>query len=127
MDMMLVRLKPHEPKRGYVLKRFAYRGITFHSERGWYRVEKDIAEYLRGVHEEPTDPTSPLAFEVYTEREAKDLEEKEEVEAREKKRTVEAPTVSARPSDEEPQKASGRGQGQKPPSGTNAKKEAVTS
>ncbi len=96
MEKMLVRLKPHEPRRGYVLRRFAYRGITFHADRGWYRVEKPVADYLGAVRQEPADARSPLAFEVYTEREAKNLEVREETEAREKKRTVEAPTVEAR-------------------------------
>ena len=121
MEMMLVRLKPHEPRRGYVLRRFAFRGITFHADRGWYRVEKPVAEYLQTVRQEPADARSPLAFEVYTEREAKDLETREETEAREKKRTVEAPTVEAREAPGDAPKER-QARGQKPAAET--KKEA---
>ena len=74
MDTMLVRLKPYDPRRGNVLRRFTFRGIKFHEERGWYRVEAPVSEYLRGVHQVPTDLFSPLAFDVCTEAEAKALE-----------------------------------------------------
>jgi hypothetical protein len=70
METMLVRLKPFEPRRGLVLRRFTYAGIKFHEDRGWYRVEKGVAEYLRSVRERPEDPHSPLAFDVCTEEEA---------------------------------------------------------
>jgi len=35
METLLVRLKPFEPRRGFVLKRFTFAGIKFHDERGW--------------------------------------------------------------------------------------------
>ena len=69
-DTLLVRLKPYDPRRGHVLRRYTYAGIKFQEERGWYRVEKAVAEYLRGVRETPTDRYSPLAFDVCTEDEA---------------------------------------------------------
>ena len=47
MDTLLVRLKPYDPRRGCVLRRFTFAGIRFQDERGWYRVEKRIGEYLR--------------------------------------------------------------------------------
>ena len=74
METLLVRLKPYDPRRGHVLRRYTYAGIKFQEERGWYRVEKPVAEYLRAVHEVPTDGYSPLAFDVCTEEEAKALE-----------------------------------------------------
>ena len=46
-DTLLVRLKPFDPRRGFVLRRFTFAGIRFQSERGWYRVEKPVAERLR--------------------------------------------------------------------------------
>lgn len=76
MNAMLVRLKPHDPRRGFVLRRYTYRGIKFHHKRGWYRVDKDVAAYLRGVRQAPGDHT-PLAFDVVTEDEAKALEASE--------------------------------------------------
>ncbi|MBL9025658.1 MAG: hypothetical protein JNL21_25920, partial [Myxococcales bacterium] len=50
-DTLLVRLKPYDPRRGHVLRRYTYAGIKFQEERGWYRVERPVAEYLRAVRE----------------------------------------------------------------------------
>jgi hypothetical protein len=77
METMLVRLKAYDPRRGYVLRRFTYKGIKFHEEHGWYRVEKSVAEYLSQVTEPPSLPGAPLAFDVCTESEAQALEVKE--------------------------------------------------
>jgi len=77
METLLVRLKPHDPRRGHVLRRYTYRGIKFHEERGWYRVEKPVADYLRAVRQVPSDPPSPLAFDVCTDDEAKSLDARE--------------------------------------------------
>ena len=64
MESMLVRLKSHDPRRGHVMRRYTYRGIKFQEDRGWYRVENDVAEYLRTVRQVTTDEHSPLAFDV---------------------------------------------------------------
>ena len=64
METMLVRLKALDPRRGQVLRRFTYQGIKFHQERGWYRVDKAVAEYLRAVRQQPSDPHSPPAFDT---------------------------------------------------------------
>ncbi len=80
MDTLLVRLKPYEPRRGHVLKRFTYAGIKILEERGWHRVAKEVGEYLRSVKQVPTDTYSPLAFDVCTDDEAKALDVKEEAE-----------------------------------------------
>ena len=74
MKTLLVRLKPYDPRRGYVLRRYTYRGIKFHEERGWYRIDEDVADYLRTVRQVPSDEHAPLAFDVHTEAEAKALE-----------------------------------------------------
>jgi hypothetical protein len=73
-DTLLVRLKPYDPRRGHVLRRYTYAGIKFQEERGWYRVERPVAEYLRAVREVPSDRYAPLAFDVCTEAEAKALD-----------------------------------------------------
>jgi len=97
-DTLLVRLKPYDPRRGHVLRRYTYAGIKFQEERGWYRVEKAVAEYLRNVREVPSDRYSPLAFDVCTEAEAKALEAAE-TEASKVKRsaTDDLKVVPARP------------------------------
>ena len=76
-DTLLVRLKPFDPRRGFVLRRFTFAGIRFQSERGWYRVEKPVAERLRATRSVASDPYSPLAFDVCTEAEAKALDNAE--------------------------------------------------
>ena len=81
MDTLLVRLKPHDPRRGHLLRRFTYRGIKFHEERGWYRVEKAVGDYLRTVRQTASDEHAPLAFDVCTSEEAKGLDSKEKEEA----------------------------------------------
>ncbi|WP_223643797.1 hypothetical protein [Corallococcus sp. EGB] len=73
-DTLLVRLKPYDPRRGFVLRRFTYAGIRFQDERGWYRVERKVGEHLRAVRTVPTDRYAPLAFDVCTEAEAKALD-----------------------------------------------------
>jgi hypothetical protein len=82
MDTLLVRLKPHDPRRGHVLRRFTYAGIKFHEERGWYRVTKPIGEYLRAVRQVAEDEYAPPAFDVCTEEEAKALDAREDNESR---------------------------------------------
>ena len=78
MESMLVRLKAHDPRRGHVMRRYTYRGIKFQEDRGWYRVENEVAEYLQTVRQVATDEHSPLAFDVCTEAEAKALDKKEQ-------------------------------------------------
>ena len=85
METMLVRLKSFDPRRGQVLRRYTYAGIKFHEERGWYRVEKSVAEYLRSVRQVAGDEVSQLAFDVCTEEEAKALEAREETDAKVRK------------------------------------------
>ncbi len=82
MDTMLVRLKPYDPRRGHVLRRFTYAGVKIHEERGWHRVTKAVADYLRGVRQVAHDEYSPLAFDVCTDEEAKALDAREEVETK---------------------------------------------
>lgn len=74
METLLVRLKPHDPRRGCVLRRYTYRGIKFHEERGWYRVEKAVADYLRAIRQVAGDEHSPPAFDVCAADEAKALD-----------------------------------------------------
>lgn len=93
-DTLLVRLKPHDPRRGHVLRRFTYRGIKFHEERGWYVVDRAVADYLRKVPQRETDPHSPLAFDVATEEEAKGVDAREADEAKLRKAAAEAPRVA---------------------------------
>ncbi len=82
-----VRLKPYNPKRGYVMRRFTYRGVRIIGDRGWYRVDLDTAKYLKTVYATPGDEDTPLAFDVCTEEEAKRIDAEEQKE-REKRRAA---------------------------------------
>ncbi|RJS14136.1 hypothetical protein DRW03_35430 [Corallococcus sp. H22C18031201] len=84
-NSLLVRLKSYDARRGHVLRRYTYAGIKFQEERGWYRVAKPVADYLRTVHQLPSDTYSPLAFDVCTEAEAKALDATEADEAKTKR------------------------------------------
>ena len=117
MTHKLVRLKPYDPKRGFVLRRLTVRGITFKHGAGWYRVKPDLASYLDGVKQRPRDEHSPAAFDVKSETQARVLEEKEEVESREKKTTVEAPTVEARPTPDDTKHRRNRSSKREPAAG----------
>ena len=70
----LVRLKPFDPKRGHVIRRYTAFSIRFEEARGWYKVADEVAAYLGTVHQVPGDEDSPLAFDVCSEEEAQRLE-----------------------------------------------------
>ncbi len=84
-DTLLVRLKPHDARRGHVLRRFTYGGIKFHEERGWYRVSRDVAAYLKTVHQLPGDTYTPAAFDICTDEEARQIDSREESESKVRK------------------------------------------
>ncbi|MGO9715326.1 MAG: hypothetical protein ACLQBL_41140 [Polyangiaceae bacterium] len=77
METILVRLKPYDPRRKFVLRRYVYAGIHFLVTRGWERVPKAVGDYLRDVRQKEFDPYSPPAFDVCTEAEAAALEKRE--------------------------------------------------
>jgi hypothetical protein len=85
----LVRLKPHDPKRGHVIRRYTAFSIRFEEARGWYKVADEVAAYLATVHQVPGDEDSPLAFDVCSEEEAQRLETAEKKKAEERARAAE--------------------------------------
>jgi hypothetical protein len=85
----LVRLKPHDPKKGHVIRRYTAFSIRFEESRGWYRVADEVATYLATLHQKPGDEDSPLAFDVCTEEEAKRVEAAEKKKAEERARAAE--------------------------------------
>ena len=76
-ETLLVRLKPLDPRRKFVLRRYAYAGIVFQEVHGWYRVSHAIGEYLRGVRQLEFDAYSPGAFDVCTDAEAQAIDARE--------------------------------------------------
>lgn len=85
----LVRLKPHDPKKGHVIRRYTAFSIRFEEKRGWYKVSDEVATYLATVHQTPGDEDSPLAFDVCNEQEAKAIEAVEKKKAEERARAAE--------------------------------------
>lgn len=85
----LVRLKPHDPKKGHVIRRYTAFSIRFEEARGWYKVSDEVATYLATVHQVPGDEDSPLAFDVCTEDEAQRIETAEKKKAEERARAAE--------------------------------------
>ena len=85
----LVRLKPHDPKKGHVIRRYTAFGVRFEEARGWYKVSDEVASYLVTVHQRPGDDDSPLAFDVCTDDEAKTMEAAEKKKAEERARAAE--------------------------------------
>lgn len=73
---LYVRLKPYNPKRGHVLRRLGFRGVRFYEGR-WYKVREGLARELADLHQKHHNEDSPLAFDVATQKQARDIEEKE--------------------------------------------------
>lgn len=73
--MLLVRIRPYNPKRGQTMQTFGYRGHRFKVDQGWYRVSLDIAQHLKTVRCSDINPESQLAFDVCTESEARKIQE----------------------------------------------------
>jgi hypothetical protein len=96
METQLVRLKPYDPRRGHVLRRFTYAGIKIEGSRGWHRVDKDVAAYLETVHQVETDPHSPPAFDVATEDVARRIDAEEAAQARPARATDNIPLSVSR-------------------------------
>jgi hypothetical protein len=94
MDSLLVRIKPRDPHRDHVLRRFVYRGIRFEEGKGWYQVSQEVGEYLRDTRQRANDLRSPLAFDVCTEVEATELD-KQETEANKPARPADKARVTA--------------------------------
>lgn len=74
---MLARLKPYNKRRGHVVRILNYRGIKFEAVKGWYRVDDATAAVISSIHQDQNDMDSPLAFDVMTEDDARNLEKAE--------------------------------------------------
>ena len=85
----LVRLKPHDPKKGHVIQRYTAFSTQFEERKGWYRVSDEIAAYLATIHQVPNDEDTPLAFDVCTDEEARNIEATEKKKAEERARAAE--------------------------------------
>lgn len=73
---MLVRLKPYDPRRGHVLRRYTVSlwDTRFEVQRGWYEVPDEWAAYLRTLRQNANDSYSKEAFDVCTRAEAERID-----------------------------------------------------
>ncbi len=81
-DVLWIRIKPFNPRKGYRLKRYMVFGTRFEEERGWYKIsatvtatvadvkqQVDVRSFLSEIRNGGED--SKLAFDICTEAEAK--------------------------------------------------------
>ena len=96
-DTRLVRLKAQDKRRGHVLRRYTFQGITFNAGAGWSRVGRQIADYVREVRQVDGDEHAPLAFDVCTDAEARLIDESDARDAQTVRRaTDDLPTQAGR-------------------------------
>lgn len=79
----LVRVKPHNPRLGYVLRRVRLRKhkLRLDVEDGWRELktmDEDMLLDLATLRQDPTDDQTPLALDICTVEEAKAVEMAEE-------------------------------------------------
>jgi len=102
MDSLLVRLKGYDPRRGYRLRTYSFKGICFREDRGWYRVPVEVGTLLKSVRQVADDANAPLAFDVCTDDEAKALDATDEAEARQRRHATDQLPVTPAREDEVP-------------------------
>jgi hypothetical protein len=77
MSTFYVRLKPHAPHRGFVVRTYVYRGAMFYTGK-WYKLaDAQMAKELSRLHQRFHDDLSPMLFDVTSEAGAKELERRE--------------------------------------------------
>ena len=81
MSTVLVRLRPHDPKRGHVCRSFTIYSMRFKEKNGWYEVEQEVADFLRPLRQPPSGDRlpdeAPSLFEIRSSIEAVEQEEDE--------------------------------------------------
>jgi hypothetical protein len=63
---IFARLKPHQPRQGFPLLSCNFQSMHFDAGGPAREVTAKQADFLQAYHETETDPSSPLAFEVWT-------------------------------------------------------------
>lgn len=84
---MYVRLKPYNPRRGHVLRRYSIRNMRFYEGR-WFRVSEAVARELANIKQVYGDEDSPDAFDVATHAQANNIERKEKAREEVERRKV---------------------------------------
>lgn len=99
-DTILIRLKPYDRKRGFVLRRYSFMGMRFREDQGWYEVEQEVAALVKEIKQPPVGDTppelAPLAFDIMTADAAVVMEE-EQRKAKEERAKAVSPHRMAAP------------------------------
>lgn len=75
IEPILVKMVPFNKTTGHKLRRYNHRGTMFLNDGKWRVVNSALAEALRVVRSNPNNPTSPLAFLVMNESQAREWEQ----------------------------------------------------
>jgi len=73
-EKILVKMVPYNRATRHMLRRLNYRGTIFLNDGNWRSVAPELAAELRKVRSSPEDPSSPLAFLVMSESQARQWE-----------------------------------------------------
>lgn len=79
-ETMFVRIKPYNPRKGYVLRRVTVEGQRFDEDR-WYEVGAEFAARLEKLRQKDHKPESPPAFDVVTREQADEMDARRRREA----------------------------------------------
>jgi len=72
-----VRIHPKDPRRGFNIERYIYRGVKFETTRGWYEVSNAVAAQLAECVQDPNAPIPIPVFQVADKKGAVDIERKD--------------------------------------------------
>ncbi len=75
-ETRVVRIKPYSKKKRQLTRRYTVFGVKFDIQKGWYRVKRQVADYLADITSDG-DPDSPAIFDVCTYEQAMEMEERE--------------------------------------------------
>lgn len=80
MSTLYVRLKPYNPKKGHVVRRYNHvkYGVTLTQESGWVAMKEPLARLFEAYTQNPEDPLSPALCDVRSKEGAINLEKEEE-------------------------------------------------
>ena len=82
MSTVLVRIKPYDPRRGNVCRTYTIHSMKFEESKGWYEVERELAEGLLAEAKQPASGNishelAPSLFDVMEKESAVAMERAE--------------------------------------------------
>lgn len=71
------RVRPFDPRRGFLCKRYVFKGFKFEAEKGWYKVSESLAADLKKCTQNPNAADPKPVFEIATKEEAEKIAREE--------------------------------------------------